>query len=70
MVGGSKIRNRSSTLKDEKKHGQRSTVELQYNVLARVGMVNKFTSKKKFETFAGLLVKFLPAKMVKMVKTI
>ena len=36
----------------------------------RVGMVKKFTSKKKFETFAGLLVKLLPAKMVKMVKNI
>ena len=37
---------------------------------SRVGMVKKFTSKKKFETFAGLLVKLLPAKMVKMVKNI
>ena len=37
-------------------------------VLHRVGMVKKFTSKKKFGTFAGFLVKLLPAKMVKMVK--
>ena len=38
------------------------------SIYIRVGMVKKFTSKKKFGTFAGLLVKLLPAKMVKMVK--